>query len=442
MATTPIDYDALAKQHGATVDYDTLAQQHGGEESADEAQIVPTQPGSVNRLGDLPTLKANYQDLMTPKPGQHGHEFFRGMGENLIAPAVNAIQHPVDTLAGLGKSAVMSAPPVALYNQITGHPERIPGYQAGNDMATELQENGVKALPHLAGQGVGLLMGGELAGGAGKLLGKAGNIAREGAAGLNNAAIGTSAGDMAYGANPGKALSTNRIMGLSPASVASKVESRIPAAVEEHRGIVGSAPQNTLINTGPIVSDPFNAQLAEKTNPRTGVANTAQIRGSNRAQSLLTNVIDPSSGKPTMMMRDPNLTPLEATDLKSNIYGMTKYDPTGDSTMANTGLKGAAHGLKSAVEQAVPESIPSGQRLHNLMAAKDVLAPSSASRGVDLSKSGLFKNAATAGMTGGAAGLDLLGNAAQNVGPGLNLIAPPLARTSVFANARKKDENQ
>jgi len=153
-------------------------------------------------------------------------------------------------------------------------------------------------------------------------------------------------------------------------------------------------------------------------------------------------VIDPETGKATMLMRDPNLTPLEATDLKSNIYGMTNYDPTGSSTLSNNALKGSAHGLKTAVEKAVPESIPSGQRLHNLMAAKDTMAPYSASRGLDLSKSGLMKNAAMTGATSGAAVADLLGSGAQNVSPTISLIAPPTARLSPFANAHKKDENQ
>jgi hypothetical protein len=359
------------------------------------------------------------------------------MTENLVSPAIQAIQHPLDTLAGLGKTAIQASPPVAAYNQIFGHPERIPGYTAGNEMANEVQQNGLKAIPHLAGQAIGSLMGGELAGGAGRAIGEGGNLLRKGAAGLNNAALGA---DLSYGANPGEALSTNRITGLSPTSIASKVESRIPEAVTEHRGIVASAPKNTLINTGPIVNDPFNAQKAAKTNPKTGVATTAQLRGANATQRLLTNVIDPETGKATMLMRDPNLTPLEATDLKSNIYGMTNYDPTGNSTLSNNALKGSAHGLKTSVEQAVPESIPSGQRLHNLMAAKDTLAPYSTARGLDLSKSGLMKNATMTGATGTAALGDLLGAGSQNVAPAINLIAPPVARLSPFA--RKKDEQQ
>jgi hypothetical protein len=424
--------------------YASIAQPIQGQDTEDPYSSIATTPQETPQSGSvfgsqhpLETLKANYHEALTPQPGKTGHEFMRGMAENLVSPAISAIRHPLDTLGNLGKTAIEAAPPVAMYNQIMGHPERIPGYTTGNDIANEVQQNGWKAAPHIAGEAVGSLMGGELAGGIGKAIGEGGNLLRKGAAGLNNAAMGA---DMSYGANPGQALSTNHITGLSPTSIASKVESKIPGAVAEHRGIVAAAPESTLINTGPIVNDPFNAQREAKTNPRTGVATTAQIRGANATQKLLTNEIDPSTGKPTMLMRDPNLTPLEATDLKSNLYGMTNYDSTGNSTLSNNALKGSAHGLKSAVEQAVPESIPSGQRLHNLMSAKDTLSPYSASRGLDLSKSGLIKNATMAGATGTAALGDLLGAGAQNVAPAINMIAPPVARLSPFARQRTQDQ--
>jgi hypothetical protein len=68
MSTTPIDYDALAAQHGGSTDYDALAKQSGGWEVASEKPAPPTwevaseQPApksvpvfdSKGALGDVP----------------------------------------------------------------------------------------------------------------------------------------------------------------------------------------------------------------------------------------------------------------------------------------------------------------------------------------------------------------------------------------------------
>lgn len=382
--------------------------------------------------------KSFLQSLTAP---QDTHDLSTA-GNNIInraaSTAFSPLLHPIDTAKNIGQTALglINHPnPYDIENPLTQMVgNRIQEYQNEKDP--------ILAQQNLAGDVLGNYAGNEVSSGLGKGIAKIGNAARGGAAELGNMAIGTTAGDRAYGANPGKAISENRIVGMSPSSVSSQVESLIPGAAAEHRGIVGSAPEGTLINTGPAINDPFNAQRANLTNPRTGAVSTAQLRRNNSTQGLLTNVVDPSTGKPTPMMKDPNLTPLEATDLKSNLYGMTNYEPSGDSSVANSSLKSAAHNLKTAVGEAIPESIPSGQRLHNLMSAKDVLAPSARSSGLDVSKSGLFKNAATLGTTAGSAGLDLLGTGAQNAAPAINMIAPPVARTSLFANARQRTQDQ
>lgn len=265
---------------------------------------------------------------------------------------------------------------------------------------------------------------------------KLGTALRSGAAVVDNAAIGTDTDALSHGGNPGRALSTNRITGMNPTDLIGKVKSLIPAAADEHRGIVASNPGNAMINAGPLVSEPFDSQIADKTNPRTGVASPAQVARAGNTRNLLTHVMDDTSGKPTPNMRDPHLTPLEATELKSNIYQMTDYDNPSQSAISNEGLKGAAAGLRTAVGDAVPESIPSGQRLHDLMTAKDVLAPRSKFGKIPTSKSGVLDHAITQGLTTGAAGLDLTGSGLEGLGRYLN--APSIIPVAAALGLGKK----
>lgn len=245
---------------------------------------------------------------------------------------------------------------------------------------------------------------------------KIGSGVRSGAANLGNIAIGTAAGDVNYGADPGRAISSNRIIGTNPATLSTQLKTLIPDAAADHRAVVASAPPNVRINTGPLVTEPFDSQIAAKTDPKTGVAAPTQINRAGMTRRLLTNVPDEVTGRPTPMMRDPNLTPLEATNLKSNIYDMADYDNPSQSALSNKGLKGAARNIKVAVEQAVPESVPSGQRLHDMMAAKDILEPQSRFVKIPTSKSGIIDRLVTGGTTSAAAGLDVAGEKLQNLG--------------------------
>jgi hypothetical protein len=68
-----VDYDALAKQHGATVDYDNLASQHGGSAAGDTSAAPPEKPrtfmdsasdfvsGFASQFDPRPALKALYE---------------------------------------------------------------------------------------------------------------------------------------------------------------------------------------------------------------------------------------------------------------------------------------------------------------------------------------------------------------------------------------------
>ena len=260
------------------------------------------------------------------------------------------------------------------------------------DAAKEDYKQG--GLPYAAVKQLGNLAGGYAAGtgvGAGmSSVAPMGNMLRSGAAGLDNAAIGATAGDAAYGGNAGRAMATNRIMGSNAATLAPKLKELIPNAVAEHRGIIAASPSGVSIPAGKLVSEPFDSIMADKLNPRTGVAAPSSISRAGNVRDVLTHVPNDVTGRPTPMMRDPNLTPLEATELKSNIYDMTDYDNPSQSALSNKGLKGAAHGLKTAVEKAVPESMASGQRLHDLMTATDILEPSARLVKLPTSKAGVF----------------------------------------------------
>jgi hypothetical protein len=298
-------------------------------------------------------------------------------------------------------------------------------------------------LPYAATNLAGSVLGGAALGEAGGAIPGAmrgaGSMLRSGAAGLDNAAIGASGGDMQFGANPGRAMSTNRVIGSNAASIAPKLRELIPGAVSEHRGIVAANPGGKMINAGPLVSDPFQNLIDAKTDPVTGAAAPSQIKRAGMTQRGLTHVPDSDTGMPTPMMRRPMLSPLEATELKSNIYDMTDYDNPSQSALSNKGLKGAAHNLKSSVEQAVPESVESGQRLHDLMAAKDILEPSARLVKLPTSKSGIVDRAATLGATTGAAGMDVAGSGLGSLGRFIDA-APLRPLGYAAADDRKKEK--
>lgn len=273
-------------------------------------------------------------------------------------------------------------------------------------------------------------------------VGRAGPALRGGASMVDNAVLGTKASALERGANPGAALSENRIWGTTPAKLLGKVDEQIPKATLEHRSAVSRFTRpGSVINTGPLVSEPFNAGVAEATDPLTGAASPSQIAKTLRTQRSLTHALDPQSGAITTDMRNPNLTPLQATQLKSKIYGLTDYDNPSRAAISNQSLKGAAHNLKGAVEQAVPESKPSGQNLHNLMSAKESLrGPAEGTKFISADKSGIINRALTGVGTGGAALMDATGAASPTLARILQapLLAQGAAATTSDAYGSRK----
>jgi hypothetical protein len=174
----------------------------------------------------------------------------------------------------------------------------------------------------------------------------------------------------------------------------------------------------------------------QATDPVTGAAMPAQIAKTLKTQRALTHELDPSSGQITPALRNPNVSPLEANKLKSNIYGMTDYDNPSRAAISNNALKGSARNLKNAIETAVPESKESGQNLHNAMAAKDILTPQA--KGTKMfpsSRAGITERLATAGATGGAAGLDAAGAGLANSGGIARYMAAPILLPHAFSSA-------
>lgn len=356
-----------------------------------------------------------------------------GFADKYVRPLGNAVRtagQDITSIPSTLKAAATADPQPLSAGDLAGSaivgPAYAPLKSAIQGIRDSYKQGGVeKALTDTAGHVISTIGSGEALRAFAPLAGNAGSMLRSTGASVNNAVIGTTADSMEYGGNAGRALSTNRIIGPNANKLMSGVKKALPDAANEHRAIVASNPRGELLNTGPMVSSPFDSLISDSTNPRTGVAAPSQVNRASLTRRLLTNVPDDVSGKPTPMMRDPYLTPLEAIDLKSNIYNMTDYDNPSQSALSNQGLKGAAYNLKTGVAQAVPESVEAGQRLHDLMSAKDLLMPQSKFVKIPTSKAGVIDQAVTLGGTATGAGLDVLGYGAQKLGKYLN--SPSLA---------------
>ena len=370
--------------------------------AAGESKTGPTGPPGTHGMGTFgDTMKEVGSSLkgMVTGPlhaafdtgtGDTGNPLMNLVSRSLVEPSVREFNTPSQKgvmVGGTGHPTidkVMRSVPIV--GPMTANADRINQDEGFAPAAASL------VVPTVAGE-----LGGPLLRGVGDMV-------KGGAAGLNDALIGTPGKSLRYGAEPGKEMARSGIVGSSPGSISSAVQERIPGAAADHRGIVAANPGGGTINVGPLVSDPFTDVMNAGTNPRTGAASPAQVSAAGRTQRQLTRVPDPDTGKSTPMMRDPNLSPLEATELKSSIYGRTNYENPDRYSLSNAGLKGAAHNLKSAVEQAVPESVESGQRLHNLMAIKDIVEPQARSARFPTSMSGIIDRVATGAGTRAAAG--------------------------------------
>lgn len=424
IAKTPVE-------HGPWEDYQQQAPvEHGPWEDygpPPEQNAAPTAP---------PDTRNSFQqriDNAINTPSATGprwlDSFGRGAAQSMLTPAA----HPWESAKGL-VHALEPDPGVK------GAVEGIVGGPGGPLMAHTLEglyddykQNG---LMHAFGNAAGGFMAGEATGGA---LRGIGNAARATGSGIDNFMLGTKAGDIERGANPGAGLSENHIWGSNPNALLQGVNKVLPKVSKLHNeDIARFTNPGTIINTGPLVSSPFNAAVDEATDPITGAAMPAQIAKTLKTQRTLTHELDPNSGQLTYALRNPNMTPLQANKLKSNIYGMTDYDNPSRAAISNAALKKSAHNLKVAIEQAAPGAKASGQRLHNLMSAKDTLIPQAqGTRLMPASKAGIIERIGTGAGTGGAALLDAAGNGLSG-DVGRYIHAPILAPALVSSGANPK----
>jgi hypothetical protein len=355
----------------------------------------------------------------------------REFGGGLLHTIPDMLTHPGETLSSMGQPVTASGvAPEGMYPAtapLGGSDPGIGGLHAVQNEAQEGQAENAREIAANPARAAGGLTATTLASlGAAKLTPIAGRGLMSGAGALNDALIGTPAEGL-HGAEPGLTMAKYGVTGSSPSSLTRVLSERIPEVTAEHRGIVAGAPTTTRINTGPIIAPAFQDEIAAGTNPRTGAASPSQIGIAGRTMRQLTHVPDESTGQVTPMMRDPNLSPLEATDLKSNIYDRTNYDPSGKYNIANTGLKSAAHGLKTAVEQTVPESAESGHDLHSLVQAKEILNPAARGQlGIPTTRGGLIEHAVTGTGTNAASGAYGLGEGLTTA-PVMPLAAIPAA---------------
>jgi hypothetical protein len=167
----PIDYDALARQHGGTaaVDYDALAAQHGGVDIS--AGLVPNKGGIDLSAGLVPngtqqtdTRNAfqrgvDYLTTVTPEQRQ-GHsaafnalqDFGAGAIQGLAAP----FAHPLDTLSGLGNTIAHPIDTaVALGKSVMANPAQAAGNLVGGALLGEAAAPAVAPVANALKQGAG-----------------------------------------------------------------------------------------------------------------------------------------------------------------------------------------------------------------------------------------------------------------------------------------------
>lgn len=245
----------------------------------------------------------------------------------------------------------------------------------------------------------------------------ASKVAKPLAENVANVALGTAKDE--YGGNPGMAAVQNGITGWTPRQILNKANEAASKVAGEHQNILANynGPDIDISNS---VAQPFDAARAAKTNPVTGAVNPAQITKLNKAQTQLTHVPDLFSGQPTTALRPLNsISPSDANTLKSNLYGMVDYDSS-KSSLTNDALKRVAYGVKRNIQSAVPESVPSGENLHNLQTLKGEMK--GAGDAIPTSKSGLIRNVVRKAGTTSAAGLFKAGDIASQAGNALSRI--------------------
>lgn len=237
----------------------------------------------------------------------------------------------------------------------------------------------------------------------------------------------TNALDREYSTRPGAGISENRIVALTRPSLLRKVKDTVPDLKAQETAVLSNSTAPPIDLSQPVNS-PFDAIRNEKANPTTGAAPPPQMRQLSLTQAILNAQTDPITGQPIPIPRRLVQSPVEAAQFKSNIGEMANYD-TVDSTLANQALKGAGAGIRDQIVQAVPESAPITQRLHDTLGLRDKLQSQIGGSGQALPPGGgILSKAVNAvadpllvgGGTTAASLMDLVGSGLKKAGGMLN----------------------
>lgn len=241
--------------------------------------------------------------------------------------------------------------------------------------------------------------------------------------------IGAPSASANLGADAGAGLSETRTVGATPRSLSTRLAPKIEAASQARDSILSrSAAPPTDVSAA--VSRPFDDIAAIKAHPRTGAARSRSLSQMSGVKRAIQEVQDPDTGFPTGTPKDPNLSPLEMSQLGRNVYAMTDYaNPEAD--LANQGLKGVGANLRDKIRTAAPESATMTDQLHNMLGAEEVVKGKIGSGAIPDTKTGLImgavKGAKTLAGTAVGAGLDAAGSGMMKMGGAIRSFGSPVA---------------
>jgi hypothetical protein len=326
MSTTPIDYDALAKQHGgsAVVDYDALAKEHGGIVSASTEPTV--QPRSW--LDSAKDFASEAWNQVNPVAAVKG-----------LAQAAN---HPIDTGKGL------------LLSQAEVENKAEESFKKG-DYGTGVRHVLNYLIPVLGPQidrAGDLMQSGEYAKGAGATVGIGANVAVP---------------ELIKGANlkvpVGNIPQRMYQRTLKPGAYSlDEVKSAIDTGLKNDIPITegGVAKLNDLVTN---LQNRVKAQIQGGTNAGATVDPVTIATRADQARSRFTNQVNPGAdldaidaSKQEFLQRNPNPIPVaQAQDLKTGTYQQLQKKYGELSSASTEAQKALARGIKEELEQQFPE---------------------------------------------------------------------------------------
>ena len=210
--------------------------------------------------GNLRPMTEQEQLTTTYPMGERGES----LGENttnalrnILTGAYGVIRHPINTLTGMLSSVIPGTstpnPIQSLYQGLNTRP--------GETLTTGL---GQAAILGPAGKVAADVAPASLESAGEGLRSTGGKIS-------DVTALGSNALDRRFGASPGRALSEQRIVGMSKPSLKAKVDASLPPIAEARDSVLRAStagPQNVR----EVVDQPFRTLHAQITDPRTGVA--------------------------------------------------------------------------------------------------------------------------------------------------------------------------